>query len=168
VANAPAALRDELAEATRGTAIIDEADEANSTEECEKLYAARCSPTTGNLTFKKLLGPNIPHQQVSVGVYGATILHYRIAFADQATGSRSITISTRYREGQYEKDPRAAELTPMLQGLGKVSDLSDVAGFGGGRVHDVWAPLLAVAQLVKDSDWLEWAREQMEKEIEDL
>jgi hypothetical protein len=47
------ALRDALASAESGTALIEEADEADQIVECEKLYAARFDITTANLVMKE-------------------------------------------------------------------------------------------------------------------
>lgn len=162
----PAALRDELKKANLGTAIIEEADEATNIRDCEQLYAARCSPNTGKLTVKELRGDN--WQQTSAELYGATILHYRRAVIDQATASRTITIETRYRDGKYEPPVAVDELGVILKGLGEALCPSGMTDIGTGRVHDIWAPILAVAKLVKDEDWLKWANEEMQRAIDDL
>lgn len=162
----PAALRDELKNANLGTAIIEEADEAINLRECEQLLAARCSPATGTLKVKELRGDI--WQQVSAELYGATVVHYRRAVIDQATASRTITIETHYKNGKYEP-PRAADrLGVILKGIGEASCHSDMTDIGTGRVHDIWAPILAVARLVKDTEWLQWAQNEMQREIENL
>jgi hypothetical protein len=162
----PAALRDELKSTNLGTAIVEEADEAINISDCEQLYAARCSPSTGTLTVKELKGDN--WQQISAELYGATIIHYRKAVIDQATASRTITIETRYREGRYKPPLAVDELGIIFKSLGEASRHSDVEDIGTGRVHDIWAPILAVARLVKDESWLKWATEEMQREMENL
>lgn len=162
-----AALRDRLGEAHKGTALIEEADETADAKGCEELLSARCSPLTGQLQVKRAQNSRT-WRQCSVSIYGASIVHYRGTFIDQATASRCITITTCYRDGRYKPPASASDLAPLLKGLAEVTDLSEVAELGSGRVHDVWAPLLAVAKLAHDESWLEWARERMEKDTEDL
>jgi len=165
-----AAMRDELKAAELGTALIEEADEAGDSVECEQLYAARFSRTTGQLVVKVQRPNGEGWEQVQVRTYGATILHYRRPFIDQATQSRSLTVNTRFRDGQYTTplDEKVEALTPKLSPLGDCINLADVADIGSGRVHDIWAPLLAVAHLIKDKEWIQWATRQMETELEDL
>ncbi|MFC1984158.1 hypothetical protein ACFLVO_04015 [Chloroflexota bacterium] len=162
----PPVLRDELKEAYMGTAIIEEADEASNAKDCEQLFAARCSPSTGSITIKERTGDI--WQQVSAELYGATIIHYRRPVIDQATASRTITIETRFRDTKYGPPVIRGELRDIFKGLGEVLHPSDMADIGTGRVHDIWAPILAVAKLVKDEDWLKWAGMEMEREIENL
>jgi len=162
-----AAFRDELAEAHKGTALVEEADETADDKGCEELLSARCSPSTGQLQFKRAQNSR-NWRQCSVPIYGATVVHYRGTFIDQATASRCITITTCYRDDKYKPPVATGELAPLLKGLGEFADLSAVADMGSGRVHDVWAPVLAAAKLVKDEGWLEWAKEQIEAEIEEL
>jgi hypothetical protein len=162
----PAALRDELKSVHMGTAIIEEADETTDIRDSEQLLAARCSPTTGKLRLKEQSRDT--WQQVSAELYGASIIHYRRALIDQATNSRTITIETRYREGAY-RPPRADDnLGTIFQHLGEVLGHEDMADCGTGRVHDIWAPILAVARLAKDNSWIEEARARIQREIEDL
>jgi hypothetical protein len=162
-----AALRDELAEAPNGTALIEEADETADPKGCEQLLAARYSRSTSKLEVKRA-GKTSGWVDCSLNIFGATVVHYRTAFIDQATASRCITITTRYRDGNYKAPMPYDELVPRLKGLAGVTDLSEVADLGKGRVHDVWAPVLAIAVLCKDKSWLDWAGGQMEKETEDL
>jgi DNA polymerase III delta prime subunit len=165
-----AAMRDELNAAELGTALIEEADEASEPVDCEQLFAARFSRTTGQLVVKTKTLNGESWEQVQVGTYGATILHYRRAFFDQATQSRSLTVNTRFRDKQYTTplDEEVKALTSRLSSLGDCIDLADVADLGSGRVHDVWAPVLAVARLIRDDDWIHWATQQMEAELQDL
>lgn len=162
----PAALRDELARAKFGTALIEEADETRSPRECEQILAARCSPSTGELVVKVKYGND--WRDVRKRLYGATVVHYRSAFTDQAIDSRSITIETRYRDGKYTLPATPTELRDQLQGLSEAIDLAEVANLGSGRIPDIWRPMLAVAKFVADDQWLEWAKGQMRQQIEDL
>jgi hypothetical protein len=162
----PAALRDELKKVNLGTAIIEEADEATNIRDCEQLLAARCSLTTGSLMVKEHI--NDIWRQVSVELYGATIVHYRRAVLDQATASRAITIETSFRDGKYKPPVPVDELGVIFKGLGEAVCSTDVIDIGTDRVHDIWAPILAVARLVKDEDWLKWSNEEIKQEVENL
>ena len=162
----PPVLRDELKAAYMGTAIIEEADEASDAKDCEQLFAARCSPSTSSITIKERTGDI--WQQVSAELYGATIIHYRRPVIDQATASRTINIETYFKDSKYRPPVINDELGNKLKGLGKVILPSDMTDIGTGRVYDIWAPLLAVGKLVKDEDWLMWANNEMEREIENL
>lgn len=166
-----AALRDQLAMAYQGTVLIEEADETADDKGCEQILAARCGRPTAELELKRVDELGI-WQQERVSVYGATVVHYRRSFKDHSTASRSITINTRIREGRWKTPSEIPELLP-LRGLAALaaelvpdSDLSDIVP--NGRVKDVWRPLLRIAKLVKDKDWLEYARKKMMVEYEDL
>ena len=102
-------------------------------------------------------------------IYGATVVHYRRAFTDQAVASRSITIETRYRDGDYRLPGLLVEgVVDVFRSIGEKIQFSDVGNMGTGRVYDVWRPLLAVAKFIKDQAWLDWAMQQIESEVENL
>jgi len=113
-----AALRDELAIAYQGTALIEEADETADDEGCEQLLAARCETSTAELELKRKDNQD-NWQQEHVRIYGATVVHYRRAFIDQAIASRSININTRGREGSWQNPTDIPELLP-LRNLAKI------------------------------------------------
>jgi hypothetical protein len=162
-----AALRDELAKAYQGTALIEEADETADDEGCEQLLAARCETSTAELELKVKDRSDTWHQ-VPVRIYGATVVHYRRAFIDQAIASRSININTRGREGSWQTPIDIPELLP-LRNLAKIELLDYPVDFvPDGRVKDVWVPLLRIARMAKDKAWLEYAKKKMMVEIEDL
>jgi len=162
-----AALRDELAIAYQGTALIEEADETADDEGCEQLLAARCETSTAELELKRKDNQD-NWQQEHVRIYGATVVHYRRAFIDQAIASRSININTRGREGSWQNPTDIPELLP-LRNLAKIELLDYPVDFvPDGRVKDVWVPLLRIARMAKDKDWLEYAKKKMMVEIEDL
>jgi hypothetical protein len=162
-----AALRDVLAMAYQGTALIEEADETAEDKGCEQVLAARCDPSTAELELKRK--DKLDNwQQERLPIYGATVVHYRRAFMDQAIASRSININTRGREGSWQTPIDIPELLP-LRDLAKIKLLDYSVDFvPDGRVKDVWVPLLRIARMAKDNDWLEYARKKMMAEIEEL
>ncbi len=163
-----AALRDELKNAYKGTAIIEEADETDDINDTEQLLAARCSPATGTLNIKEQYIKG--WQQLSIDIYGASIIHYRRALRDQATNSRTITIETQFRKGMYRPPEIVDEnnLGIIFQKLGEAISVEDIFSNGTNRVYDIWRPILAVAKLVSDYDWIKWSRSRIQSQIEDL
>ena len=162
------AMRDELSKANNGTAVIEEADLAADLMLCERLYGARYDRKTANVVVKESDDKN--WSQVERVIFGATILHYRRAFMDQAVHSRSVTIVTQFHQANYIK-PSLAEvqsLTSRLSSLGDCIQIEEVANIGTGRIHDTWAPLLAVAHMLGDHEWIKWATQRMESETRDL
>lgn len=165
----PAALRDELAKAKLGTAVIEEADECQNLKKSESLIGARCSPHTSKISIKK----ESPEgwQQSEVETYGATALHRRQPFADPAVQSRAIVIATRFREGPYGSEYIHTDIKQAIIECSECVDTNSIPKVNriiAGRVLDTWKPLLLVAETLGDTRWLEWAEKKIMHEIEEL
>lgn len=153
-----ARLRDELVKAKNGVVFIEEADTVP-----EHLIACRFGRDTARGSVNRMSGPGQGWHPEPVDYFGATVLHKRRPFNDAATVSRAITIKTQRKPGIYELRP-VGEAVRL--GLRKVWDrakhkMSEVELIG--RAGDVWRPLFAVALFCDDKEWLEYAREELEK-----
>ena len=158
-----AALRDKLMQARHGTIIAEEADKAASPSKAEGYFRARCSKGTANLEIKRETEKGWIQDPRSI--FGASALHRREPFRDQAVQSRVIIIRTRHKEGTFIKTKIDDQTKEMVRNLAKNIDLKArpaIPGNIAGRVVDVWQPLLLIAQSVKDRDWLLWAWNEME------
>lgn len=151
-----ATLRDELASSLDGkvTAIIDEADGIN-----ERYLQKRYQRSTSNIMVK--IPDGLGGWTMNPGnIFGATILGKRRPFHDGATISRTITIKTQPKFGDYsvttEIDRSELEAIALSSPLDlKTSD----------RPHDTWRNLLMMAAVVGDKEWINYAEGQIKLDL---
>jgi len=159
-----AALRDKLVDTRNGTIIAEEADKAASPNKAESQFRARCDRVTAHLEVKRPVEERGWIQDPR-SIYGASVMHQREPFRDQATQSRAIIIQPRFREETFVEGEIDDQAREAVRDLAKNADLKAqpaVLPGTAGRVVDVWRPLLLIAQATKDGDWLEWAWNEME------
>ena len=148
-------LRDELRAET--TALIDEADGI-----FEEWMVNRYDKDLAKF------GVNRANQggwsKGTIKMFGATALHRRTPFRDPAILGRSLTVSTRPKEGGV-RPFKAADFQLYKEGLGA---LAQEVNWERGRdestdrIADTWAPLLAVDAFL-GGDWGQFAWQQMER-----
>lgn len=149
----PAVLRDTLIDTP--TALIDEADDVKEAM-LRKRYSRQSSTSVVNQT-----GEQGGWSKVKGDLFGATALHRRIPFKDEAVQSRSIVVRTRKAEVDAFIAEEFAEFAPMLEAIAEQVDWVHVPKQGGERISDTWAPLLEVDAML-GGDWRPYAEEQME------
>jgi len=166
-----AVLRDKLAKAVNRTILAEEMDNAANPGKAEGLFRARCSVATAHLEVKRQTKTGWVQRKLNI--YGASVLHRRQPFRDQAVQSRAIVIATRRREGPFAKPQLGGQAAQAVRKLGQNLDTQErlkVKEDITGRVLDTWRPLLLVAQRVEDDSWLraaERAMVQADSEVHD-
>lgn len=152
-----AELRDSLKLNT--TALIEEGDEVD-----ERQILKRYSRQTSSTSVKRgSAATGWSSQQVDL--FGATALHRRVPFADPAVDSRSITIRTAHRQGNFS--------VPTMDGIALAAiaaqvDWLKMLGIPDGRARDTWMPLFQGALACIDTDWMAYALGELNKAIQSL
>lgn len=144
------------------TAIIEEADEAD-----EQLLLARYSRQTSDLSFK---GGSASQGWDSreAHIFGATVLHRRLPFKDPAVESRSITIRTSYKPGNYTMPTLDGNALAAIAAAIDWSKKVPVISALDGRAADAWMPLCQAAFHCGDIDFMAYAIGEMTKAIENI
>ena len=99
-----------------------------------------------------------------INLFGATALHRRTPFKDPAILGRSLTVSTRPKEGGV----RPFKAAHFQQYTDEIKVLAQKVNWGVGddqntdRTADTWAPLLAVDAFL-GGGWAPFARQQLER-----
>ncbi|MFC1986096.1 hypothetical protein ACFLWC_03780 [Chloroflexota bacterium] len=145
-----AVLRDKLGYET--TALIEEADSID-----EGLLIRRYSRQTSNTVVKRG-GAMKGFQNEQLDIFGATVLHRRVPFRDAALDTRSIVITTRYRQGGYYMPEFT---TSNLNEIAASVDWDKPLSLPDGRVSDVWRPLMYGAIACDEKDWLTYALDEI-------
>ncbi|MFC1903235.1 ATP-binding protein, partial [Chloroflexota bacterium] len=164
------ALRDELGQCFCGTAILEEADESHDQKRVESFLGARCDRNTSKFIVKRPAGRHGWVQQ-PIDIYGATALHTRQPFLDQAVQSRSIVIPTQFAYGPFTTPKFDPDPQPLIRVILPNPDPNYTLATGcniAGRIVDIWRPLLVVAEHLEDREWLKWAEDQMRDAQEEL
>lgn len=94
--------------------------------------------------------------------FGATIIVRRIPFKDAATTSRSIVIRTQYKPGNYRIKKFHEAQARLSDIAGKASLLEEETSH---RAWDNWMPLRAIAQYLRDTEWLDYSNEEIKKYV---
>ena len=160
------ALRDELAEAHEGTAIVDEADDSN---DLEAYLSLRYTRSTAVCVVKRPLTDGKAWEQVQIPIFGASIVHKRVPFRDPALDGRSVTIhtvpnlSTRYVKPDDIEPELVGAIVQMAEDIGKSTDLPggfDIPEGFAQRVVDNYKPLISLALVGNDTEFLDdlWAK----------
>lgn len=164
-----AALRDVLIANRDATVILEEADKAASPGKAEDFLRARCGRVTARIEVKE--AREVGWTQKPRYLFGASVLHRRQPFRDQAVQSRAIIIRTQLRKGTFVEEKIEDSMRDAVSKLAKNIDLKaeppnpyDIAG----RVVDVWRPLLLIAKAMRDKDYLLWAWNEMKAADDEL
>jgi hypothetical protein len=152
-----AILRDKLEIYT--TAIIEEADKVD-----EQLILKRYGRQTSNTEVNRG-NTSQGFKREPLNLFGATVLHRRVPFKDPAVDSRSITIKTIHKPGNYIMPSLSA--VPLAT-LASTVNWSLSLPLPQGRAADVWSPLFRVAATYIDKVWLQYAAGEFKKSIANL
>ncbi len=154
------AIRDEFAACHNGTVVIEEADDAwqDSESTFERLLSDRYQRDSAQAALKE---PDGKHawKTVEKMYFGATALHRRISFNDAALDGRTVTIrfmadhTRQYVEFTYD-DTAFVEIARAFRDV--VIDLPQIAQphNDAARVFNTFKPLLAIAELMGDTEFL--------------
>jgi hypothetical protein len=152
-------IRDKLAECHDGTAIIEEADQAwKDAETFERMLSDRYQRATAKASFKQ------PRSDGSFGtvdrqLFGASILHRRLPFADPALNGRSVIVRFRADHSRTYADPKSLprlshERVLALQGLTLQLPAVEQPANIAARVFDTYRPLVAASIACGDTGFL--------------
>ena len=163
-------LRDELAAAHEGTAVVEEADQGWKDDMLfERMLSDRYHRGSAKAGLKENDGDSwtTTHKEY----FGATILHRRLPFADAALDGRSITIrfqpnfGKKYAEFEENDAEIGRELVHNLKlELPDVSPPHDVAG----RIFTTYRPIIAVAKICGDHEFIKEIEEELKLKTEEL
>ena len=151
-------IRDELAECSLGTAIIEEADYSwKDAELFERLLSDRYQRQSAKAAHKVKGGEEwVTHAQE---YFGATVLHRRIPFNDAALDGRSVVVrfradhSRQYHE-YNDRDPWITEGSQLVRGLDFEPPLVEQPPGVAARVFNTYKLLIGVARLCGDHSFL--------------
>lgn len=152
-AESQSTLRDELDGTV--TALIDEGDKVYE-DYLVRRYARDASKISYKLPNKDSNG----WRKVDANIFGATIIARRTPFADVATQSRAIIITTKYKPGNYEVTDIDEE------NILKMAENASLTLTSSQRIRDNWLSLQAIATSIGDREWLEFSEKQIEKDIQ--
>jgi hypothetical protein len=151
-------IRDKLAEGLNGTAIVEEADEGwKGDQQFEVLLSDRYQRDSAEASLKVSSGDD--YVTVTKQIFGATALHRRKPFADQALKGRSVLVRLKANhERTYsefcENEPSVQEVQKLISELSFVPlEISSPLGIAA-RVWDSYKNLISVAEMCGDMDFL--------------
>ena len=141
------------------TMVIEEADHVD-----EQLILQRYAKQTSNIVVNRG-NASKGYNPESLNIFGATVLHRRPPFKDPAVDSRSITIKTVLRQGNFSIPTldRAS-----LAALASQIDWSKIVPLPANRAGDTWMPLFQAAVFCRDMDWIRYAAAELKKAIDSL
>jgi hypothetical protein len=161
-----AALRDDMARARNKTALIEEADLYPNRKQLQSYLINRVDRMrTSGLPVKEQVETETGVREWRTHhryMFGATVIHDRRSLDDMAAESRVIVINTIYKEGEYIEPPKSLSLPKFI--LGGIPEYFPRSG----RALDTWKPLIMVASSVGDTDWLQWANQQIREATDEL
>ena len=153
-------FRDALHECNNGTAVIEEGDTGWRTESrnYDALISDRYHRESAKAMHKVSLGDG-EWADSHKDLYGATIVHRRLKFADNAVEGRSIPVQftpnhKRKYKDFFEDDPVVKELKKRLEGFTFEPPELHRSFDAAGRILDSYAPILAVAEMCGDEEFL--------------
>jgi hypothetical protein len=154
-------IRDQLEIAYEGTAIIEEADKEREGAGFEIWLQNRYARDSAITSIKDRHGDTWISRIILY--YGASIVYRRTPFANTAVNSCSITITVKKnRKRKYEKFKLCAkEVYSVHKDLEGINDLAfelpefPVPDDAAGRIIDTYQPLLSIATLCGDQEFLD-------------
>jgi hypothetical protein len=169
-----AAIRDELADCYEGSAIVEEADQAwkDVTMAFERMLSDRYQRASAEAAHKVFAGEK-QWETVTKKYFGATVLHRRLSFNDPALDGRTVLVQFRADNSRTyqefcEDDPWIVQGSRLAQGLTfdmpTVNQPPDIAA----RVFNTYAPLLGIAKLCSDDDFVRQILQRLQQETLEL
>lgn len=160
------ALRDELGKAHERTVIIEEGDETKC--DIESYLNLRYLKETA-ICAKKVPAGLGHWKTVYIPIFGPSIVHKRVPFKDPAVEGRSILVNTvpnmerKYIFAENLKEELVNELRieqAKLKTTIKLPDRPEIPENIAARVADSYRPLIALATIAEDIDFLDslWER----------
>ncbi len=178
-----AALKASMAQAERGTLVIDEADQL-STQLLEDILITRYSLSTG--IWRKMVTPGDGQWRArEFRTSGATALHRRNLFRDPALSRRIIPVRTIRIKGKYAPVTSCIQLFEQFRALDIFNSSLDANGNSSGEklpklpqvenawdiepgIFDCYRPLIVLATYLSDHLFLAQLRVEMEAATERL
>jgi hypothetical protein len=149
----PAALRKCMAEANKGTLIVEEAEKISRTD-MENLLIIRYSQDSALTT--KMIQDMIGWELEQLATYGATVCHMRYLFKDPALMRRVITVRTKSINRKYDrmnKHRASFELYhEKVKNLPVLPNVDNIWNIEPG-IFDCYLPLLTLAIYLDDEDF---------------
>lgn len=175
-----ASIRDELSRSYEGTIVLEEADSAWKDPErtVENLLSDRYSRESAEETHKTANPKGAWSQQTSK-FFGATVLHRRQTFRDPALDGRTIAIKFKPKTDRTYKEFCPLSLTDPQHEINKegqklagalifaLPEFESIQGVAG-RVMNTYRPILAMAALLKDQEFLDASRECLDLETQKM
>ena len=160
-----AALKACMKQAELGTLVIEEADSVTS-RAIENILVTRYSRSSADV--KQMVSDGKDWKLAAAGSFGATICHRRNLFRDPALIRRVITVQTKRKKGTYikvTKETHGGLIAEYHRQLGfqpewpKITNEWDVEP----AIIDCYKPLIALAKLINDTEFLEALVDEMRK-----
>jgi hypothetical protein len=166
-----AQLRDELADTQ--TAFVEEADKTKDPKESENWYQNRYEDTGRDVSYRRQFTVSRGghtrslYRQETHNHFGYTLLHTQNPFQTAEMDRRTLRITL------YKDHNRSYRLTEglddtILLGIADEVDWGmEIERTTSGSAWDVWLPLMKVATHLRDSEFMEYARGQIEAKAEE-
>jgi hypothetical protein len=161
-----AALKECMKEAHLGTLVIEEADSVTS-REIENILVTRYSKASADL--KKMVADGKKWKLQASSAFGATICHRRNLFRDSAMLRRVITVQTKRKKGTYikvTKETHSGLIAEYQRQFGFQPEWPQVTNEWDDvepAIIDCYKPLIALAKLINDTEFLEALVNEMRK-----
>lgn len=156
-----ASVREDFSRASPGTILVEESEDSTVNNEILAYLKGRYARTTA------ISGKMEPVGERGWGkkeyfTYGATIIHRRDHFEDQAMENRSIWLEIQLNEGRakssYTKTIPQDLVSPVVEQLQSIADIEFedpvVPDHVPGRIVDTYEPILSLAQALDDKPFL--------------
>lgn len=167
-----AMVRDEMIACYEGTAVIEEADQGwKDDTSFEMMLSDRYQRSTGKTGVKQKSGKD-EWSASAKPIFGATVLHRRIPFADAALDGRSIAI--RFRSN-FERDYIDSDQMPWIcEGYAAIQGIMfrpievDRPQTIAPRIFNSYAPVIAASRVLCDNKFYDTLVERLAEETTEL
>lgn len=168
------ALRNELANS--GTAFVEEFDKVKEPQACERWLSARYNPTSKEVSYaqqktnEQQKGKGNFNEWVIANHFGYTVIHTQNEIQAVELDRRIIRIRIEKDSSRnYEKAKQQPQLGwAVLKQIAQEVDWdADIPNARGGSAWDCWLPLMRVASHLGDTEFLQFAEEQIQIKVEE-
>jgi hypothetical protein len=169
------AIRDEFVQCCEGTAVIEEADQAwrDSDSTFERLLSDRNQRDSAHSAHKQQTETGKSWETAKSEYFGATALHRRIPFNDAALDGRTVFVrfradhSRQYREF-VQDDLQIIQISELLRNFTFQPPIVEQPLGVAARVFNSYRPLIGVAVLCGDTDFVEQILPQLHLHTSEL
>ena len=156
-------LRDQLASTV--TVFVEEADKTTDSAKCEGWYKIRYEETGKGKKYRKQTvntrGYTI-NKEETLDHYGYTILHVQNAFQSTEMDRRTLKMTIfKNNNRKYKVTEVPLEEVP-IEIVEEIDWDAEVEQDYSGSAWDVWLPFMRIATHLEDTEWLEYARQQID------